>query len=32
MWAFIISLVYHQSSRKYLAAARSQGALNRLWA
>jgi len=29
MWDIIISLIYHRSSRKYLAAARMQ---QRFWA
>jgi len=32
MWDIIISLIYRQSCRKYLAAARKQSALDHLWA
>ena len=32
MWDIIISLIYHQSCRNYLAAARKQRALDQLWA
>jgi hypothetical protein len=32
MWDIIINLIYHQSCRKYLAAARKQTALDHLWA
>jgi hypothetical protein len=32
MWDIIINLIYHQSCRRYLAAARKQTALDRLWA
>jgi hypothetical protein len=32
MWDIIINLIYHQSCRKYLAAARKQSALDHLWA
>jgi hypothetical protein len=32
MWDIIINLIYHQSCRKYLAAARKQSALDQLWA
>jgi hypothetical protein len=32
MWDIIINLIYHQSCRKCLAAARKQSALDHLWA
>jgi hypothetical protein len=32
MWDIIINLIYHQSCRNYLAAARKQSALDHLWA
>jgi hypothetical protein len=32
MWDIIINLIYHQSCRKYRAAARKQSALDHLWA
>jgi len=32
MWDFIINLIYRQSCRKYLVAARKQTALDHLWA
>jgi hypothetical protein len=31
MWDIIINLIYHQSCRSYLAAARKQRALDHLW-
>jgi hypothetical protein len=32
MWDIIINLIYHQSCKKYVAAARKQSVLDHLWA